>query len=203
LFQTVSEFKVSSQHTHRAKKKKEKKMLTDFTTSPTSLETQTSMEETSSLNDTSHHSRSPKPIGLTISQPTNIVSRKDSNNNQPPSLARSLSNSMSTSPSFLNSPKEALQRFFFGYHSKTKRSLTEEAECGDEFSVQSWTKDGVDPNQVDEYGYTPLLNAAVLGRLNACVELVKVGADVNKKGSFGFTPLHAAAQVSNQLIYIS
>jgi ankyrin repeat protein len=167
-------------------------MLTDFNTSPTSLETQTSMEETSSLTGTSHGS---KPIGIGSTS----VARKDSNNNShtvAPSLARSLSNSISTSPSFLNSPKEALQRFFFGYHSKTKRSLTEEAECGDEFSVQSWTKAGVDPNTVDEYGYTPLLNASVLGRLNAVVELVKVGADVNKKGSFGFTPLHAAAQVS-------
>lgn len=95
------------------------------------------------------------------------------------------------------SPKEAIQRLLFGYHSKTKRTLTEEAECGDELSVQSWTKDGVDPNSVDAYGYTPLLNASVLGRLNAVTELVKSGADVNRKGAHGFTPLHAAAQVSS------
>lgn len=45
-------------------------------------------------------------------------------------------------------------------------------------------------------GYTPLLNAAVVGRLNAVVELIKNGADVNKPGPHGFTPLHAAAQVN-------
>ena len=140
-------------------------------------------------------SSSTEPQGIQIKKDSNNSSHNSSNK----SLSSSLPSSSTTLPglySYMNSPKEALQRFFFGYHSKTKRSLTEEAECGDELSVQSWTKDGVDPNQLDEYGYTPLLNASVLGRLNAVTELVKSGADVNKKGAFGFAPLHAAAQVS-------
>lgn len=94
------------------------------------------------------------------------------------------------------SPKETLQRLLFGYHNKTKRTLSEEAECGDEVSVCTWIKnDGVDPNDVDAYGYTPLLNATVVGRVNAVSELIKNGADVNKPGPYGFTPLHGAAQV--------
>lgn len=121
-----------------------------------------------------------------------INTNKDLNNN-----GSSSKSSLSSSPSlysYMHSPKEAIQRLLFGYHCKTKRTLAEEAECGDEISVNSWVKDGVDPNGFDEYGYTPLLNAAVLGRLNAVTELINCGADVNKKGAFGFTPLHAAAQ---------
>jgi hypothetical protein len=96
--------------------------------------------------------------------------------------------------SYMSSPSEAIN-YLLGYRQKTKRSLAEEAECGDETSVCSWIRDGCDPNELDAYGYTPLLNAAALGRLNAVVELIKNGADINKVGPFGFTPIHAAAQV--------
>ena len=123
--------------------------------------------------------------------------KHDANNNSTHSNSHHVG-SPNTFYSYMNSPKEAIQRFLFGYHSKTKRTLSEEAECGDEISVYPWIKEGVDPNELDEYGYTPLLNAAVLGRANAVTELIKVGADVNKKGAFGFTPLHAAAQVSQK-----
>ena len=92
-------------------------------------------------------------------------------------------------------PKQFIRRYLFGLHAKTKRSLAEEAECGDEISVLSWIKDGSDPNEVDAYGYSPLLNAAAIGRLCALEKLTMNGADINKKGPFGFTPLHAAAQV--------
>ena len=105
---------------------------------------------------------------------------------------------LSTSPrlySYMSSPKEVFQRYVFGFHAKTKRTLAEEAESGDEVSVCSWIRDGVDPNELDSYGYTPLINASALGRLNAVKELVKNGADVNRTGPFGFSALHAAAQV--------
>jgi hypothetical protein len=111
--------------------------------------------------------------------------RQDSNNNN---------NTSSSIMDFVSSPREAITRFLFGYHPKTKRSLSEEVECGDEVSVYPWVKEGADPNELDAYGYSPLLNASVLGRLNAVIELIKNGADVNKKGAFGFAPLHAAAQ---------
>ena len=97
-------------------------------------------------------------------------------------------------------PKQFIRRYLFGLHAKTKRCLAEEAECGDETSIVSWIKDGTDPNELDAYGYTPLLNAAAIGRLCALEKLTMNGADINKKGPFGFTPLHAAAQVSLKLI---
>lgn len=108
-----------------------------------------------------------------------------------------INRSISISPNFYSfpSPRDVISRYLFGYHNKTKRSLAEEAESGDEISVCSWIKDGCDPNELDAYGYTPLLNACALGRLAAVCELIKNGADVNKPGPFGFTPLHAAAQV--------
>lgn len=87
-----------------------------------------------------------------------------------------------------------------GYHTKTKRTLPEEAESGDEVSVCTWIKNGVNPNDTDAYGYTPLLNASIYGRLVAVIELIKNGADINKPGPYGYTPLHAAAQVFN--IYV-
>ncbi len=118
------------------------------------------------------------------------------------------------------SPGLALRRFFFGVHEKTKRTLAEEAECGDETSLSEWIRDGIyrrlvvcnvffhprsisilfakgsDPNECDAYGYTPLLNAAALGRLSAVEELIKNGANIDLKGPYGFSALHAAAQVN-------
>jgi hypothetical protein len=96
--------------------------------------------------------------------------------------------------SYVASPRETLTRYLYGFHAKTKRSLAEEAESGDEISVAAWIRDGHHADELDAYGYTPLLNAAAMGRLQAVNELIKNGADVNKAGPFGFTPLHAAAQ---------
>lgn len=113
--------------------------------------------------------------------------------------------SSSTAPglySYMTSPKQVLERYIFGYHFKTKRTLSEEAECGDEISVNTWIKEGYDPDELDAYGYTPLLNASALGRSNAVAELIKNGANVNKKGPFGFTPLHAAAQGGHREVVI-
>lgn len=113
--------------------------------------------------------------------------------------------SSSTAPglySYMTSPKQVFERYVFGYHFKTKRTLSEEAECGDEISVNTWIKEGYDPDELDAYGYTPLLNASTLGRINAVAELIKNGANVNKKGPFGFTPLHAAAQGGHREVVI-
>lgn len=104
---------------------------------------------------------------------------------------------------YMTSPKEVIQRYVFGFHAKTKRCLAEEAESGDEISVASWIRDGHNPDELDAYGYTPLLNAAALGRLNAVNQLIKNGADVNKVGPFGFTPLHAAAQNGHREVVAS
>lgn len=111
-------------------------------------------------------------------------------------LMPAMNRSISHSPNLYSSPGEMIARYLFGYrpHQKTKRSLAEEAECGDEVSVTTWIKEGVDPDELDAYGYTPLLNAAAMGRTNAVESLIKSGADANLHGPFGFTPLHAAAQ---------
>ncbi len=101
---------------------------------------------------------------------TNHVTRATTTN---PALNRS----QSTAPglySYVSSPKQMLDRYVFGIHPKTKRCLAEEAESGDDSSLGAWFRDGVNPNECDAYGYTPLLNAAALGRLNAVRELVKV-----------------------------
>lgn len=105
--------------------------------------------------------------------------------------------SNSTSPklySYMSNPTETFKHYVLGVHAKTKRSLAEEAESGDDLSVNTWIRDGVDPNESDPYGYTPLINASTIGRIKVVKDLVKSGADVNKLGPFGFSPLHAAAQ---------
>lgn len=53
---------------------------------------------------------------------------------------------------------------------------------------------GADINACDAYGYTPLMNAAMLGRLDVVKALIDAGADIQKRGQFGYTALHAAAQ---------
>jgi hypothetical protein len=82
----------------------------------------------------------------------------------------------------------------FSRPQKTKRSLPEEAECGSVDGIKCWLREGADINAPDAYGYTPLMNAAMLGRLNIVKALIELGADVQKKGQFGYTALHAAAQ---------
>lgn len=82
----------------------------------------------------------------------------------------------------------------FSSPQKTKRSLPEEAEYGSIDGIKAWLREGADINATDAYGYTPLMNAAMLGRLKVVKALIGLGADVQKKGRFGYTPLHAAAQ---------
>lgn len=109
-----------------------------------------------------------------------------------------LTRQVSASPnlySYMANPKETFRRYVFGLHATTKRSLAEEAESGDDLSINTWLREGHDPNESDPiYGYTPLINACTVGRLTTVKNLVKGGADVNKLGPFGFSPLHAAAQ---------
>lgn len=53
---------------------------------------------------------------------------------------------------------------------------------------------GADIDATDAYGYTPLINAAMLGRADIVKVLIDAGADIQKPGQFGYTALHAAAQ---------
>lgn len=83
----------------------------------------------------------------------------------------------------------------------TKRTLSEEAECGSPDSLREWLRQGSNPNEIDAYGYTPLVNACLRGCRKTANVLISNGADVNKKAMHGYTPLHAAAQVIYIEIY--
>jgi len=86
-------------------------------------------------------------------------------------------------------------RQFLGFGKKTtKRSLSEEAECGSPESLSEWLRQGSDPNEVDAYGYTPLVNACLKGCIKSAKILINNGADVNKHAMHGYSPLHTACQ---------
>ena len=114
--------------------------------------------------------------------------------------------------SWIKTTAGLLCKLFFTSPQKTKRSLPEEAECGSLEGIRCWLREGkplsscerkhiavrvdvgADINAPDAYGYTPLMNAAMLGRLDVVRALIDSGANVQKKGQFGYTALHAAAQ---------
>jgi hypothetical protein len=68
---------------------------------------------------------------------------------------------MSASPSLTNSSYNTITQYLknlLGLNAKTtKRSLNEEAECGSPDSIAEWLRTGSDPNELDAYGYTPLV----------------------------------------------
>jgi hypothetical protein len=53
---------------------------------------------------------------------------------------------------------------------------------------------GEDVNQIDEYGFTPLIQAAIVNSLEICQLLLAQGADVNQKDMVGGTALHWAVE---------
>jgi hypothetical protein len=72
---------------------------------------------------------------------------------------------MSSSPSFVTAPVSTISAYLkhmLGLNAKTtKRSLSEEAECGSPESLEEWLRQGSNPNEYDAYGYTPLVNASL------------------------------------------
>lgn len=64
---------------------------------------------------------------------------------------------------------------------------------GDLKAVQQHISAGTDLNQKDDYGSTPLVTAAVFGKSEIALALIKGGADLNLKSNAGSTPLHSAA----------
>ncbi len=88
-------------------------------------------------------------------------------------------------------------KHLFGLNAKTtKRTLSEEAECGSPESIQEWLRQGSNANECDAYGYTPLVNACLRGCTKSAKILLGNGADVNLKAMHGYSPLHAASQVN-------
>ena len=67
-----------------------------------------------------------------------------------------------TTASSASSSLTAYVKYLLGLSVKpTKRTLSEEAECGTPESISEWLRLGSDPNEVDAYGYTPLVNACL------------------------------------------
>lgn len=119
--------------------------------------------------------------------------RQSSSGNQTSSALSSSAGGLSTTPV---QAVTAYLKNLLGLSAKpTKRTLSEEAECGSPDSLREWLRQGSDPNEVDAYGYTPLVNACLRGCKKSATVLLANGADPNKKAIHGYTPLHAAAQV--------
>ncbi len=74
------------------------------------------------------------------------------------------------------------------------REATRKAEAEADALAKYRVEQGADVNTKDDNGNTPLLNAALLGKMEQAELLLAHGADVNAKDSFGRMPLHWAAQ---------
>lgn len=117
-----------------------------------------------------------------------------------PPISAEINRQLSASPSLTSAPVSAVTAYLkhlLGLNAKTtKRSLSEEAECGSPESLSEWLRQGSNPNEIDGYGYTPLINACLRGCYKSVKILIQNGADVNMKAMHGYFPLHVAAQVS-------
>jgi hypothetical protein len=63
--------------------------------------------------------------------------------------------------------------------------------------IREILQQGINLNQIDEYGFTPLIEAAIVNNVRIARALIEYGADVNLKDSIGGTPLHWAAENNN------
>ncbi len=68
---------------------------------------------------------------------------------------------------------------------------------GNQEYVQYFLSQGVDINEFDEYGFTPLIEAAIANHTNIAKYLIDQGADVNKKDAVGSTAMHWAIENNN------
>ncbi len=64
-------------------------------------------------------------------------------------------------------------------------------------AVKEWLRHRVDLNAMDEYGFTPLIEAAIADNLEITKLLLTHGADVNGQDATGNTALHWAAENNN------
>ena len=81
---------------------------------------------------------------------------------------------------------------------KARERALLEAEIGlDMWRVKYFTGDEEDVHATDEVGGTPLMSAALLGRLESLLSLIEKGADVNATDDEGNTPLLEAAKSGN------
>lgn len=63
--------------------------------------------------------------------------------------------------------------------------------------VMPWLESGVDINDFDEYGFTPLIEAVIFRKMDIVQALLERGADPNFKSLTGHSALHWAAEIGN------
>lgn len=76
-------------------------------------------------------------------------------------------------------------------------SLANEIIYGSAEGVSKLLNMGANPNEIDVYGYTPLIQTAIMNKPDIAALLIDKGADVDAKDLAGRTPLHWAADNHN------
>lgn len=76
-------------------------------------------------------------------------------------------------------------------------SLTDEILFGTQASVENLLQQGVDVNEVDVYGFTPLIEAAIVNSPDIAKLLINHGAEVNRPDVTGRTALHWSVDNNN------
>ncbi len=75
--------------------------------------------------------------------------------------------------------------------------LSDEIIYGTLEGVASWIEKGAELNEIDSYGFTPLIQTAIVNRTDMAELLLKKGAKVNDPDLTGRTALHWAADNNN------
>ena len=70
--------------------------------------------------------------------------------------------------------------------------LTQQILHGNTSAIQHLIQEGADVNEIDVYGYTPLIEAAIVNNVEAAKILLENGAVIDKDDMAGRTPLHWA-----------
>jgi hypothetical protein len=76
-------------------------------------------------------------------------------------------------------------------------SLVDEILYGTTDSVAEALKAGADVNEMDDYGFNPLIETAIVNKVELAKLLIQHGADVNRPDLVGRTALHWAADNAN------
>lgn len=76
-------------------------------------------------------------------------------------------------------------------------SLANQIIYGSVSDVERFLQAGADVNEVDEYGYTPLIETAIVDSLEKAKVVIAHGAEINQPDMVGRTALHWAADNNN------
>lgn len=77
------------------------------------------------------------------------------------------------------------------------RSLADEIIFGTKEGVEDLIRAGADVNEIDAYGYTPLIESAIMNNVDVADVLLSAGAKVNEPDLTGRTALHWSVDNSN------